>query len=243
MPCLGMINLLDSAAGTPAERVYATLDRLAVLPVVEIDDPELAVALGEVLIAEGLPCAEITLRTPAAAAAIAALTRNCPELLVGAGTVLSAEQVDLALGAGAAFLVSPGFDPAVVRHAMSSGSVILPGVFTPTEIQAARSHGLHVLKFFPAEAAGGVAFLKAVSAVYPDVRFVPTGGIGPSNLVSYLDVPFVVACGGSWMVQRQLIANRDFASIRRLVREAVALARSIRGQVPPAGAPASGGTA
>lgn len=238
-----MIKLSDSTAGAPAERVYETIGRLAILPVVEIDDPALAVPLGEALLAEGLPCAEITLRTPGAAAAIAALNRGCPELLVGAGTILSSEQVDLAREAGAAFLISPGFDPAVVRYAISSGSVILPGVCTPTEIQAARSHGLHVLKFFPAEAAGGVEFLKAVSPVYPDVRFVPTGGIGPSNLVTYLELPAVVACGGSWMVQRKLIANRDFASIRRLIREAVELARSARGQAPLAGGRASGGTA
>lgn len=243
MPCRIVIQMSDAGVGAPAERVVETLGRLAILPVVEIDDPAAVVPLGEALLAAGLPCVEVTFRTSGAAAAIATLRRDCPELLVGAGTILSAEQVDLAREAGAAFLVSPGFDPAVVQYAINSGLMTLPGVCTPSEIQAARAHGLHVLKFFPAEAAGGVGFLKAVSPVYPDVRFVPTGGIGPSNLGSYLELPAVLACGGSWMVQRKLIANGDFASIRRLIREAVELAGAVRGQALPVGRAASGGMA
>jgi Entner-Doudoroff aldolase len=233
----------ESSAGAPVERVYETLGRLAILPVVEIDDPALATPLGKALLAEGLPCVEITFRTSGAPAAIAALRRDCPELLVGAGTILSTDQVDLAREAGAAFLVSPGFNPNVARYAIKSGLLILPGVSTPSEIEGAMGHDLRVLKFFPAEAAGGVAFLKAVSPVYPDVRFLPTGGIGPSNLATYLELPAVLACGGSWMVQRKLVANGDFASIRRLAREAVELARAVRGQALSVGGAASGGVA
>lgn len=218
---------------TPAERVFEALGRLAILPVVEIDDPALAVRLGEALLSEGLPCAEITFRTARAAAAITALRRDCPELLVGAGTILSTHQVDIAREAGAAFFVSPGFDPAVVQYARSSGLPIVPGVCTPSEIQIASAQGLHVLKFFPAEVAGGVRFLNAVLPVYPHIQYVPTGGIGPANVATYLELPAVLACGGSWMVPRKLIASGDFGSIRRLIREAVELARRTRGQAFP----------
>lgn len=221
---------LESAV-TPAERVFETFGRLAIVPVVEIDTAALAVRLGDVLLDEGLPCVEITFRTPAAASAIAALSRECPGLLVGAGTIVSTKQVDIARDAGAAFLVSPGFDPAIVDYATSSRLPVVPGICTPSEIQTAVSHGLHVLKFFPAEVAGGVRFLKAVSPVFPAVQFVPSGGIGPSNIRAYLALPAVLACGGSWMVPRQLIASGDFGAVRLLVREAVEMARTHRGEV------------
>jgi 2-dehydro-3-deoxyphosphogluconate aldolase/(4S)-4-hydroxy-2-oxoglutarate aldolase len=224
---------VSHAPSTPAERVFEALGRVGILPVVEIDDPALAVRLGEVLLSEGLPCAEITFRTAGAAAAITALRRDCPELLLGAGTILSTQQVDVAREAGAAFLVSPGFDPAVVQHARSSGLPIVPGVCTPSEIQVASGQDLHVLKFFPAEVAGGVRFLKAVLPVFPHIQYVPTGGIGPANVAAYLELPAVLACGGSWMVPRKLIASSDFGSIRRLIREAVELSRTTRGQALP----------
>jgi Entner-Doudoroff aldolase len=208
--------------------VFSELGRLGLVPVVEIPDAALALPLGRALLEAGLPCAEITFRTTAAAAAIRILRDELPELLVGAGTVLDIEQADAAIAAGAMFLVAPGLNPGVVRHAMSRGALFVPGICTPSEIEAARGIGCDVLKFFPAEAAGGVDFLKAVAGPYRDVRFVPTGGIGPANLASYLALAQVVACGGSWMVPKKLIAGGEFAAIGRLAAEAVALARVAR---------------
>jgi 2-dehydro-3-deoxyphosphogluconate aldolase/(4S)-4-hydroxy-2-oxoglutarate aldolase len=157
-------------------------------------------------------------------AAIASIRQHCPDVLVGAGTVLTVDQADAAVDAGAAFLVAPGFNPRVVERAATLGVPMLPGVSTPTEIEAAIAFGLTTLKFFPAEVSGGTAFLKAVSGVYRAVRFVPTGGIGPDNLGSYLALPNVLACGGSWMVKRDVINARRFDAIESAVRDAVALA-------------------
>lgn len=227
----------------PAEDVFAAFGRLAILPLIEIDDSTVAVRLGEILLEEGLPCAEVTFRTRAAPDAIAALSRDLPDLLVGAGTIVSTRQVDDARQAGASFLVSPGFDPVVVRHATDLGLPVVPGVCTPSEIQAAGSHGLSVLKFFPAEVAGGVPFLKAVAPVYPGTRFIPTGGIGPANLGAYLELPTVLACGGSWMMPRRLVAGGDLGAIRALVRDAVDLVRAIRDDSHPEARIAIGGTA
>jgi 2-dehydro-3-deoxyphosphogluconate aldolase/(4S)-4-hydroxy-2-oxoglutarate aldolase len=203
---------------------FAPLGRLRLVPVVEIEDPGAAAELGDALVRGGLPCAEITFRTDGAAAAIASIRQHCPDVLVGAGTVLTVDQADAAVDAGAAFLVAPGFSPRVVERAASLGVPMIPGVSTPTEIEAALALGLTTLKFFPAEVSGGTAFLKAVSGVYRAVRFVPTGGIGPENLGSYLALPNVLACGGSWMVQRDLINARRFEAIEAAVRDAVALA-------------------
>jgi 2-dehydro-3-deoxyphosphogluconate aldolase/(4S)-4-hydroxy-2-oxoglutarate aldolase len=199
------------------------IGRLRIVPVVEIHDAASAPALGDALAVGGLPCAEITFRTANAAESIARLRAAHPDMLVGAGTILSVEQVDAALAAGAQFLVAPGLNPAVVAHARSRGATMIPGVCTPTEIEAALTLGLTTLKYFPAEAAGGVAFLKAVGAVYRSVRFMPTGGIGPANVAEYLAVPAVLACGGSWMVKRDLIASGRFDLIEQAAREAVAL--------------------
>jgi 2-dehydro-3-deoxyphosphogluconate aldolase/(4S)-4-hydroxy-2-oxoglutarate aldolase len=213
------------------------LDRLAdpgIVPVVEIATVDRAAGLGRALLAAGLPCAEITFRTAAAADAIRALRDACPDLLVGAGTVLRPEQVDAALAAGAAFLVAPGFNPAVVDRALERGVPMVPGVCTPSEIERAMGAGLDTLKFFPAEVSGGVAFLKAVAPVYPAVRFVPTGGVDAANLGAYLGLPNVLACGGSWMVRRELVATGEFDTIERLAAEAVALARSVRAVRPEA---------
>ena len=198
-----------------------------VVPVVEITRAEDAVPLARTLVEGGLPCAEITFRTDAAAAAIAAIGGVLPEFPVGAGTVLTVAQAEIAVAAGAWFLVSPGFDDAVVGFAQDAGVPILPGVCTPSEICRAAAAGLDLVKFFPAEAAGGIGYLKAVAAPFGSMRFVPTGGIGPDNLAAYLAHPQVVACGGSWMVKRQTIAEGDFASISRLTAEAVALAGAV----------------
>jgi 2-dehydro-3-deoxyphosphogluconate aldolase / (4S)-4-hydroxy-2-oxoglutarate aldolase len=203
-----------------AERISA----IRVVPVVEIPGVEFAVPLAEALVNAGLPCAEITFRTDSAAASIKAIADNVPDIHLGAGTVLTVEQADAAIDAGAKFLVAPGFNAQVVAHAAERGIPMLPGVATPTDIEQALSHGISLVKFFPAEANGGVDYLKAVSAPYRNVRFVPTGGIGTKNLLSYLNLPQVVACGGSWMVKKDLIAAKDFDSVGRLAAEAVALA-------------------
>ena len=200
------------------------LSEIRVVPVVEIPRVEDALPLARTLAEGGLACAEITFRTAAAGAAIAAITEALPGFTVGAGTVLSVRQAEEAVAAGAGFLVSPGFDDAVVAFARAAGVPMLPGVCTPGEITRAISHGVDVVKFFPAEAAGGLAYLKAVAAPFGGVHFVPTGGISPANVGSYLRHPQVIACGGSWMVKRQAIAEGDFASIGRLTAEAVALA-------------------
>lgn len=210
--------------------VLDRLGDLGIVPVVEIPTADRAVPLGRALLAAGLPCAEITFRTAAAADAIRALRDECPDLLVGAGTILATEQVDAAVTAGAGFLVAPGFNPRVVDHARDRDVPMVPGVCTPSEIEQALGEGIETLKFFPAEVAGGVAFLKAIAPVYRAARFIPTGGIGPSNLADYLALPHVLACGGSWMVKKELLAAGDFAAIERLSAEAVRLAYSIRPQ-------------
>lgn len=194
------------------------------LPVVVLDRAEDAAPLARALLAGGLGVAEVTFRTEAAAAAIAAIATEVPEMLVGAGTVLTEAQVDAAVDAGAAFLVTPGFNPAVVARAKARGVVIVPGVNNPTGVEQALAAGLSLVKFFPAEPSGGVSFIKALTGPYGGMRFVPTGGVGPANLASYLAIPAVVACGGSWMVDPALIRAGDFDRIAALTSEAVALA-------------------
>ena len=202
--------------------VLDQLTTLRVIPVVVLERVADAAPLGRALVAGGLPCAEVTFRTPAAAAAIAELAADSA-MLVGAGTVVRADQVDEALAAGASFVVSPGFSPSVVRRCQELGVPVLPGVATPTELMMALDAGLTVVKFFPAETNGGVPALKALSAPFGGVRFVPTGGVSVGNLSSYLSVPSVLAVGGSWMVAPALVAAGDFDEISRLTAEAVAL--------------------
>jgi 2-dehydro-3-deoxyphosphogluconate aldolase/(4S)-4-hydroxy-2-oxoglutarate aldolase len=192
-----------------------------IVPVVDIASVNDAVPVARALQEAGLPSAEITFRTAAAAEAIRAIATGVPGLVVGAGTVRTVEQVDQAVDAGAEFLVAPGLNPAVVARAVTLGIPMLPGVCTPTELEQALSMGLSLLKFFPAEAAGGAAYVAALAGPYRDVLFVPTGGIGPSNILGYLAKPNVVACGGSWMVKADLIASGDFAAITRLTAEAL----------------------
>jgi 2-dehydro-3-deoxyphosphogluconate aldolase/(4S)-4-hydroxy-2-oxoglutarate aldolase len=206
------------------------LDRLCdlgVIPVVVIDDPSRAAALGSALLLGGLPCAEVTLRTDTALESLRALAEN-PDLLVGAGTVLRPAQVEAALEAGARYIVSPGFSASVVSECQRSGVPVLPGVATATEIQAALEAGLEAVKFFPAEASGGLAALKAMAAPFRALRFVPTGGITADGLATYLAEPSVLAVGGSWLVSADLLAARDFAQITDLVAAAVRVVRGVR---------------
>ena len=188
---------------------------------VKIEDAKQAVPLGKALIAGGLPCAEITFRTSAAAEAIGLLTKEVPELLVGAGTVLTPEQADAAKIAGAKFMVSPGFNPRVVDHCLSMDMPIFAGINNPTGIEMALERGLPAVKFFPAEASGGLAMLKAMAAPYGDILFMPTGGVNAKNIGTYLAFPRVLACGGSWMVPSDLISAGEFDKITALTKEAV----------------------
>lgn len=202
-----------------------TLSAYRIVPVIQLDRAENAPPLAQALIRGGLPCAEITFRTEAAATSIAAVSAAYPDMFVGAGTILTAGQADAAIQAGARFLVSPGFNPTVVEHCLQKGYPILPGVCTPSEVERALSYGLTRLKFFPAEAAGGVAMIRALSAPYGMVRFMPTGGINPGNVREYLACPAVFACGGSWMVPQDKINAGRFAEIEQLTAQAAALAK------------------
>jgi 2-dehydro-3-deoxyphosphogluconate aldolase/(4S)-4-hydroxy-2-oxoglutarate aldolase len=197
---------------------------LKIIPVVALERASDALPLADALVAGGLPCAEITFRTAAAAAAIRALAGRTG-FTVGAGTVLELEQARRAADSGATFVVSPGLNPKVVRFCLDGGIAVLPGVCTPSDITIAFEMGLALLKFFPAEAMGGLKTLDALAGPFPMMRFVPTGGIDPRNLTAYLRHPRVAACGGSWMVKANLIAEGRFDEIARLTREAVALVR------------------
>ncbi len=201
--------------------VLQELSLIGIVPVIKIDNAADALPLGRALLCGGLPAAEVTFRTAAAAEAIAAMSAAYPELLVGAGTVLTTEQVDAAVAAGAKFIVSPGLNPAVVRYCIEKGVPVVPGINNPTGIEQALSLGLTTVKFFPAEPSGGVKMIKAMAAPYGNVTFMPTGGIGPDNLHDYLSFSKIIACGGSWMVPPAMITAGDFAGITRLVREAV----------------------
>ncbi|MFB9215217.1 bifunctional 4-hydroxy-2-oxoglutarate aldolase/2-dehydro-3-deoxy-phosphogluconate aldolase [Vibrio sinaloensis] len=194
---------------------------LKVVPVIAINKVEDAVPLGRVLVENGLPCAEITFRTECAAQAMAAMRAAFPEMLIGAGTVLTNEQVDQAVAAGADFIVSPGFNPRTVQYCIDKSVPIVPGVNNPSLVEQAMEMGLRTLKFFPAEPSGGVAMLKAMSAVYP-VQFMPTGGVSLSNLDAYLSVSSVLACGGTWMVPTSLIGEGKWDELGELVKDAVA---------------------
>jgi 2-dehydro-3-deoxyphosphogluconate aldolase/(4S)-4-hydroxy-2-oxoglutarate aldolase len=202
--------------------ILETIAALRLVPVVKIENSKDAVPLGRALLDGRLPIAEITFRTAAAEAAIRALTAELPELLVGAGTVLSIDQVTRAVDAGARFIISPGFNPTVVDYCLDHSICMVPGVNNPSQIERALERQLKVVKFFPAEATGGLPFLKAVAAPYSDILFMPTGGINLENLLSYLSFPRVIACGGSWMVEAALISAGNFVEIEKRTREAVA---------------------
>ena len=195
-----------------------------VVPVVVLEDEKAAVPLAKALVQGGLPCAEVTFRTEAAAESIRLMSEAYPDMLVGAGTVLTTEQVDLAVKSGAKFIVSPGFDPEVVDYCLEKNIPVLPGCITPSEVAQAVKRGLKVVKFFPAEQAGGIAMIKAMAAPYYNVKFMPTGGISPKNLKDYLSCDKILCCGGSWMVKGDMIQNGEFDKIQMLVKEAKELA-------------------
>jgi 2-dehydro-3-deoxyphosphogluconate aldolase/(4S)-4-hydroxy-2-oxoglutarate aldolase len=203
-------------------KIFERLSELKLIPMVVMDKAEHAGAFADALVKGGLPIAEITFRTPAAEAAIRAMAKR-GDVIVGAGTVLTTEQADRAIDAGAQFIVAPGTNPEVVEHVLMRGLPMVPGVVTPSEIELATSLGASVLKFFPAETMGGVATLKALAGPYPDVRFIPTGGITPEMVPRYLQLPMVVACGGSWMAPRDLLAAARFDEITCLVEQAAKL--------------------
>ncbi|GGC08744.1 bifunctional 4-hydroxy-2-oxoglutarate aldolase/2-dehydro-3-deoxy-phosphogluconate aldolase [Cellulomonas carbonis] len=204
--------------------ILAALAEARLVPVVVLDDAKDAAPLAEALVAGGLPVAEVTFRTAAAQDSIRAMADR-GDMLVGAGTVLTPEQVDQAVAAGASYVVSPGLSRAVVERCREHGVLALPGAVTATEIQAALELGLTTVKFFPAGTSGGAAAISALSAPFGGVRFVPTGGIGPTNVQDYLGIPAVAAVGGSWMVPKDRVRSGDFAGITALTAEAVALTR------------------
>ena len=189
--------------------------KLGVVPVVVLEDTKDAVPLAKALVEGGLPCAEVTFRTEAAEESIRLMTEQFPEMLVGAGTVLTREQVDAAVAAGAKFIVSPGFDPEIVDYCLEKEIPVFPGCVTPSEVAQAVKRGLKVVKFFPAEPAGGVSMIKAMAAPYVGIKFMPTGGINAKNLEDYLSFDKIICCGGSWMVKGELVNNGEFDKNRR----------------------------
>ena len=200
-----------------------------IIPVVVLNRVADAEPLAESLIKGGLPCAEVTFRTDAAEDSIRAIAKKFPDMFVGAGTVLTTEQADRAVDAGAKFIVSPGLNPKVVEHCLKKNYPITPGIMTPSELEIALGFGLDVVKFFPAENAGGLKMIKAISAPYTMMKFMPTGGINTTNVRDYLACDKILACGGSWMVKGDLINAGDFAKIQELTKEAAAIVKEIRG--------------
>jgi len=201
------------------------LERAGIVPVVTVTEAAQGVPLARALQQGGFGLVEITLRTAAALDAVRDISREMPEMCIGAGTVLSPQQAQDAAAAGAHFMVSPGFNPRVVDACLQQGIPIIPGCATPTDMEAALERGLSVVKFFPAEPAGGLAYIKACAAPYPGLRFMPTGGIYPGNVREYLAFEKIIACGGSWMAPLPLVEAGDFGEIGRLAREARALAK------------------
>ena len=205
--------------------IRETLASIGIIPVIKINDAEKAVPLARALCAGGLPAAEVTFRTPAAAEAIRRIRAEVPEVCVCAGTVLNAETAERAVEAGAEAVISPGTNPAVVKWCLEMGVPVIPGCATPTEVEACMRMGLDFVKLFPAEVVGGVAMLKALSGPYSHMAFMPTGGVSPENAAAYLAQKNVVCCGGSWMVPEKLLESGDFAAIERLARAAAEIAR------------------
>ena len=203
--------------------------KIGIIPVVVLNDVKDALPLGECLMKGGLPCAEVTFRTAAAEESIRRMAKAYPDMLVGAGTVLTTEQADRAIDAGAKFIVSPGFNPKVTEYVLKKGIPMCPGTCTPSEMEAAMELGLDVVKFFPAEPSGGLKRIKAVAAAYVNLNFMPTGGISASNVRDYLAYDRIVAAGGSWMVSGSLVKEGKFDQILTLVKEAADIVKEIRG--------------
>jgi 2-dehydro-3-deoxyphosphogluconate aldolase / (4S)-4-hydroxy-2-oxoglutarate aldolase len=210
--------------------VTLALATIRIIPIIVIEDPANAVPLARALLEGGISCVEITFRTSTAAEALRRITDELPDLLVGAGTVLTPVQATWARAAGAKFVVSPGFNARVVDYCLTHDMPVYPGVCTPTEIETALNRGLRVVKFFPAEPIGGLPYLKAIAAPYSDIDFIPTGGVNASNLASYLAFKRVIACGGSWMAPAEWIAQQRFDRITEESRVASAIARASRGE-------------
>lgn len=208
--------------------IIEQLGRYGIVPVVVLNDAQKALPLAKALCDGGLPCAEVTFRTDAAEESIRIMSREFPDMLIGAGTVLSTEQVDRAVAAGAKFIVSPGLNPKVVTYCQEKNIPIVPGVVTPTEMEQAMELGLKIVKFFPAEPSGGLAMIKAVAAPYTMLKFMPTGGINAKNVRDYLAYDKILACGGSWMVKGSLIDEDRFDEIEAMCREAVEIVKEIR---------------
>ncbi len=209
------------------EEMMKQIEAMRVVPVVVLEDAKDAEPLAHALCDGGLPCAEVTFRTAAAEESIKRMTAACPDMLVGAGTVLTTAQVDKAVAAGAKFIVSPGFDPEIVDYCLAKNIPVFPGCITPSEIAQAVKRGLKVVKFFPAAQFGGVATIKALAAPYVGLKFMPTGGVSAANLSEYLSCKSIIACGGSWMVKGDMIKAGEFDKIREMTAEAVALAKSV----------------
>ena len=201
--------------------VLEKIQKIGIVPVVVLNDAKDAAPLAKALCDGGLPCAEVTFRTEAAEESIRIMAEQFPQMLVGAGTVLTTEQVDRAVAAGAKFIVSPGLNPKVVKYCIEKGVPVTPGTANPSDVEQAIELGLEVVKFFPAEAAGGLNMIKSMAAPYTNMKFMPTGGINAGNLKSYLDFGKIVCCGGSWMVKKDMVAAGDFEGIKNLTREAV----------------------
>ena len=197
--------------------VLEKFQKIGIIPVVVLDDAKDAEALGKALMEGGLPAAEVTFRTDAAEESIRIMSEKFPEMLVGAGTVLTTEQVDRAVAAGAKFIVSPGLNPKVVKYCIEKNIPVTPGTQTPTEMEQAIELGLDIVKFFPAEPAGGLKMIKAVSAPYTMLKFMPTGGINAENVKEYLAYDKILACGGSWIVKKDMIKNGEFDKIKEMV--------------------------
>lgn len=208
--------------------ILKEIRKIGIVPVVVLDDVKDAKPLAKALCEGGLPCAEVTFRTDAAEESIRIMTENFPEMLIGAGTVLTVEQVNRAIHAGAKFIVSPGFNPTVVKYCIQRGIPVTPGTATPSEIEAALEKGLDVVKFFPAEPLGGLKMIKAMAAPYTEVLFMPTGGINADNVKEYLAYDRILACGGSWMVSKDLIKAGDFEKIKQLTKEAAKIVKEVR---------------
>ena len=211
--------------------VLEKIQKIGIVPVVVLDDAKDAAPLAKALCEGGLPCAEVTFRTAAAEESIRIMAKEFPEMLVGAGTVLTTEQVDRAVNAGAKFIVSPGLNPTVVKYCVDKGIPVTPGTSNPSDVEMAISLGLDVVKFFPAEQAGGINMIKAMAAPYTQMKFMPTGGINAKNINSYLAFDKILACGGSWMVKKDLVAAGEFDKIRQcsvlssLISESTATAK------------------